>query len=489
MSGTSAGSKEQRRPSADGAHDRAAVRSDAGTARVRALLDAVPTPLALFDERDRLIHANALFDAFPEIADVVAARLSLGCGVGDQPERMVVGHGGQHRLVEVTVARLTADGRPLGRLLCVRDIGDGDPPNDRLSALGRLAAGLVHDVNNALNPILAATHLLKLRAGDPAAVREYADRIAAAVESGAATAARVGRFIRQQPPAYGFEDIVDLSLLADEAIATIQPGGTGLPPRAGGAGVVVDLRLAPAVRVRGTPSDLREGVLALLHNALDAMPGEGTLTVETRLDGSAAVLEVRDTGHGMSRETCVRAFEPFFTTRGNRRLGLGLAEVYGIARRHGGVAALDSVPGSGTVAWLRLPLARAELRPENREGLRDRRRRVLLVEDDGDNRELLCAMLRAEGHDVMSARGIAEATAMLERTDQAHEPFDVLLTDIGLPDGSGWELVDTARQRWPWLRVGVVSGWEAERTDGAGAHFILRKPIRGDDLAALVAER
>ena len=356
----------------------------------------------------------------------------------------------------------------------------------RLSAVGQLAAGVMHDVNNALNPIMAAAYLLRHHAGSPDAVRDYADRIQKAAEIGAATASRVGRFIRQEPVHAGGDVEVDLSVLADEVLDLTEP--MRLQRSSESREVSIVRMLAEGVITRGIPGEIREALLNLVQNAIDAMPEGGTITVRTATDGGDACIAVRDTGVGMSAEVRERAFEPFFTTKGSKGSGLGLAEVYGIARRHRGTATISSVPGRGTEVMLRFPRqAPAGVEPERATAAPTQPRRILVVEDHDDGREFLRRILQGDGHDVVAVASCAEARRALASQDT--RSFDLMLTDVGLPDGNGWDLVSSTKAAFPQLRIGVITGWEpnvgAERTDGA--EFVLRKPLRAPELKAHIA--
>jgi PAS domain S-box-containing protein len=352
----------------------------------------------------------------------------------------------------------------------------------RLAAVGQLAAGVMHDVNNALNPIMAAAYLLEMNAENPVAVRDYAVRIARAAETGAATAARVGRFIRQEPLLGSREESVDLSVMVEEVVAMTRPLWQ---ERAKGGVVKLEESLAPKAMVRGIAGELREALLNLVQNALDAMAGGGTLRIRTMADGTEASVAVSDTGIGMSAEVRERAFEPFFTTKGVNGTGLGLAEVYGIARRHRGRAEIESAPGEGTTVRLVFPAGGADPVPVPAPPRRPRQvRRILLVEDHTDSREFMQALLESDGHIVRSVRNVEEARERLEDDSFA---LDVLVTDIGLPDGSGWDLVAFARERRPALRIGVVTGWEPRNEQDPACDFTLRKPVGAADLLAEIA--
>jgi signal transduction histidine kinase/CheY-like chemotaxis protein len=352
----------------------------------------------------------------------------------------------------------------------------------RLAAVGQLAAGVMHDVNNALNPIMAAAYLLEANASNPVAVKDYAVRIAKAAETGAATAARVGRFIRQEPLQGEREETVDISQVAGEVVDMTRPLWA---ERARGGTIQLDQETAHDAIIVGIAGEIREALLNLVQNALDAMIGGGTLGLRTAVSDDEVRLEVRDTGTGMTAEVRERAFEPFFTTKGRDGTGLGLAEVYGIVKRHRGQAQIESMPGVGTTIRLIFPRATrlAEATPGQTVSRRRTPRRVLIVEDHPDSREFMQALLESDGHRVEVAEDVAAATAKLEANEQ---PYDVIVSDIGLPDGSGWDLIATARRQWPDLRIGVVTGWEP-RSGPSEADFTLRKPVRTSELLANVA--
>jgi signal transduction histidine kinase/CheY-like chemotaxis protein len=388
----------------------------------------------------------------------------------------------QVRRSAVLFERVSTEAERLERMVAARtqevlELQEARARERRLAAVGQLAAGVMHDVNNALNPIMAAAHLLDINADNPDAVRDYAARIARAAETGAATAERVGRFIRQDPLTGERDETVDLAVVANEVVAMTRPLWA---ERARGGVVRLERADEDSVLARGIVGEVREAMLNLIQNALDAMPGGGTLSITTSVCNGEACIEVRDTGAGMSAEVRDRAFEPFFTTKGTRGTGLGLSEVYGIMKRHRGRVEIDSSPGAGTAVRLAFPLA-VELEsivpPVGRVRVT---RRILLVEDNVDGREFMLELLVTEGHIVECVSTARDALAYLTNGDVP--PYDLLLTDIGLPDGSGWDLVAEVRARWPGLRIGVVTGWEARSGGAATADFVLRKPVRTKEL-------
>ncbi len=510
-------------------------------ARFMAVFDALPLALALVDQRLLIVHANPRFlaltgiqpaqighryvhDTFPvEDCDLTAAVIAAARGLpgvsttvlvrcGDagrsamasclpipdaptEPHVLVVlrelrgadGPSGTDAARDAILAALPRELPPRsGAHLRAPDLDAVDLARSRerrLAAVGQLAAGVMHDVNNALNPIVAASYLLDIHADDPVKVRQYAARIAAAAETGAATAARVGRFLRQDPVDASDRVAVDLGMLAEEVLAMTHPLWA---ERAHGGPVQLVTAFDPAVLIHGVAGEVREALLNLVNNALDAMARPGKLSARVYREGEQAVAEIADDGVGMPPEVAERAFDPFFTTKGKRGSGLGLAEVYGIMRRHGGHAELRSEPGGGTNVRLVFPVAAASdvevppARPARSA------RRVLVVEDNADGREFTRALLQSDGHGVEVVAGVHEALALLTARQATDDAFDVVVTDIGLLDGSGWELALAVRSRWPDVRVGLITGWDAATDPQADVHFVLRKPIRTQHLLAAV---
>ena len=490
---------------------------------VSTLLDLLPIPVRFFDSSGVLSRRNAVAtfddanmrgltlrdfwerdqprhtdggDHIP-FAEWPGARATDGQLV--RAVQMVVVRRHLRHTIELSAAPVLDDhSNVTGVILVEREIETTAPGNKanelmevrardrRLAAIGQLAAGVMHDVNNALSPIMQAAYLLRLQADNPVAVRDYAERIRIAAETGAATASRVGRFIRQEPLHGKLESLLELSESMDEVLELSLPMHRGRTPERGIVNVVREYQ--PHVTIRGNAGEIREALLNLVQNASDAMSQGGTLTVRTFVREGQACIEVADTGEGMSAEVRERAFEPFFSTKGAGGTGLGLAEVYGIAKRHGGSAVIESVRGSGTSVTLCFPFEREAPAPRARQVQTTSPLRVLVVEDHDEGREFLRRLLTSDGHSVEAVRTCADARHRLEASGRE---FDVMLTDVGLPDCSGWELVAHARERLPSLRVGVITGWEpsAHSGDSRGAAFVLRKPLRAAELLAHIAGR
>jgi PAS domain S-box-containing protein len=369
----------------------------------------------------------------------------------------------------------------------------------KMEAIGRLAGGIAHDFNNLLAVIGGRAELLRQRlsADDPR--RRHVDVIGGAVRRGAGLARQLLAFGRRQVLR---PRVLDLNEVVREAEPLLR--------RLVGEDIdfAVTLGAAPS-RILADPVQLEQILLNLSANARDAMPHGGRLTIETRLArldpalagghtgaaaGDCVALTVADTGVGMSEEVRTRAFEPFFTTKApGQGTGLGLATVYGVVKQMGGHITLESAVGRGTAVTVYLPLAaEAHATPEAASGDRAPRggnETVLLVEDEGDVRELAIEMLEGYGYRVLSAGSPAEALTLAERHGG---PIHLLLTDVVMPGLSGPELARRLESLRPGLRVLYMSGYSEHPTlqrdvlDPEAA--LLPKPFTSEELAGRVRE-
>jgi signal transduction histidine kinase len=226
---------------------------------------------------------------------------------------------------------------------------------ERLSAFGEMAGGVVHDFSNALMSIIGYSDMLLHNAvarGDEATMLDYLGIINTAGRDGAHVVGRLRDFYRPRGAADMFETL-DLNEIASQSIALAKPRSAS---RGATRGISYASDFDPAVTATGIAPELREVITNLLLNAVDATPGEGRITVRTRQQGQEALLEVQDSGVGMSAEVRNRCLEPFFTTKGEAGTGLGLAMVFGIIQRHQGTMEIESEPGEGTTFRIRLPM-------------------------------------------------------------------------------------------------------------------------------------
>jgi len=303
---------------------------------------------------------------------------------------------------------------------------------EKMSALGELASGVAHDFNNTLAGILGRAQLL-LETKDAERLEKGLNIIIKSARDGAKTVKRIQDFARQRRD-HDFQTVEVRQLLLDAGEIT-RPRWKNRA-EAANINIQLEIRCDHDVRVMGDESELREVLVNLVFNAVDAMPEGGTLTLSANAEGETVDLWCRDTGTGMTEDTRLRIFDPFFTTKDQLGMGLGLAVSYGIIRRHEGNVMVESDIGSGTTFRISLPSAPA-VRPAQAIGLVSRapasfkagQARILVVDDEESVRDLLRDILEKEGCQTVVAECGREALSLFENGD-----FDAVFTDIGMPD-------------------------------------------------------
>lgn len=370
---------------------------------------------------------------------------------------------------------------------------------ERLRALGQMASGIAHDINNAISPVALYTEsLLEREAGLSARGRRQLETIQRAIDDVAETVARMREFYRPRD-AQAASVQVDLNPLVQQVLDLTRARWRDMPQR---AGIVIDVvtelpeTLAPVMASEG---EVREALTNLVFNAVDAMPMGGTLTLRTLqavdADGSTSVqLEVGDSGLGMDEETRRRCLEPFFTTKGDRGTGLGLAMVYGTMQRHGGGIEIDSVPRQGTTVRLRFrpageqpPVASdwGRLEPSVVSSMH-----LLLVDDDPVLVRSLSEILESEGHRVTVAAGGQQGIEAFRAALARGEAYDAVITDLGMPKVDGSQVAQAVKALAPGTPVVMLTGW-GRRMNETGERLphvdhLLSKPPRLGELRALL---
>ena len=359
---------------------------------------------------------------------------------------------------------------------------------ERLRALGQMASGVAHDFNNALVPILGFSELLQLSPGvmaDHQRAMSYIGMIHTAAGDAAKVVSRLKQFYRKQDEGDAFVE-VDLCKLVTQAITLTQPKWKD-QAQAAGATIRVESSLGEVPPVLGDESALREVLTNLIFNAVDAMPAGGSITVRTRRDGVSAVVEVTDTGSGMSDEVRKRCLEPFFTTKGERGTGLGLSMVFGIVQRHGGLVDIESELGKGTTFILRLPMqkhgANAVAHAAADEAGATCNLGILVVDDEPEVRSFVSAALTHDGHRVELASDGAEGLRRFR--DGA---FDMVITDKAMPGMSGDQMASAMKLMKPGTPVILLTGFGQflDKADLPGVDVLLSKPVGIQQLRAAV---
>lgn len=408
-----------------------------------------------------------------------AVQCTLG-GAEQQFEVRVICTDGRVRCMEAHTSPLWRDGSITGVMVFMSDITERKlaqalaARSDKLRALGELSAGVVHNLNNSLTVIQGRAQLLLMRSAEESNKKSL-EVITQAVSDCSQTLRRLLDFSRRETARHPVP--VDLSELIASSVEIARPKWQAAAAERTGS---IDVRFdapAPAF-TRGDSSELREVVLNLIFNAVDAMPQGGTIEAGTRVEGQTARFWIADTGAGMPSEVVARIFEPFYTTKGERGTGLGLSASHGIIENHGGDIDVISKPGKGTRFEVILPLHEASLpvmaAPVAPAGS-NKAARVLVVEDEEKVRVLLNDAFRAEGHDVTEATTGAEALKQLDKNE-----FDLMVCDLGLPELSGLHVARWVKEFRPDLPVIIATGFaemiEEEDYTKARIDDVIRKP-------------
>jgi signal transduction histidine kinase len=340
---------------------------------------------------------------------------------------------------------------------------------ERLSALGQMASGIAHDINNAISPIALYTEsLLDTEPNLSARARGYLETTQRAIEDVAATVGRMREFYRQRGTQLVLAP-VNLSELAQQVVDLTRARWSDMPQQ---RGIVIKMQteLAPRLPVvMGAESEIRETLTNLIFNSVDAMPEGGTLTLRTKVSELAGTtasphvqVEVTDTGLGMDDETRRRCLEPFFTTKGDRGTGLGLAMVYGMVRRHSADLEIESAVGRGTTMRLIFPVPAAvaveAVQPPTPSAIVAAPLRILVVDDDPTLLKSLRDILEADGHTVVTANAGQTGVDTFSAA-QRNAPFAVVITDLGMPDVDGRKVASAIKGMSPSTPVILLTGW------------------------------
>jgi signal transduction histidine kinase/ActR/RegA family two-component response regulator len=371
---------------------------------------------------------------------------------------------------------------------------------ERLRALGQMASGIAHDINNAISPISLYTEsLLERETNLSERARGYLVTIQRAIDDVARTVSRMREFYREREAQLTLER-VELNRAIRQVVELTRPRWNDLPQQ---RGAMVDLRMELAEslpEIMGAEHEIRDALTNLIFNAVDAMPTGGTITVRTRelalTEGrSRSLVEVTDTGVGMDEDTRRRCLEPFYTTKGERGTGLGLAMVYGMIQRHSAELQIESEVGAGTTVRLDFPThASSVIYPSQmtRPVVSTRRLRILLVDDDPVLIKSLHDTLQEDGHLVSEAQGGQAGIEAFAAAHQGAERFDVVITDLGMPHIDGRKVSTSIKEIAPTTPVILLTGWGRRMIDEnetpPGVDRVLSKPPRLTELRAALAE-
>ena len=396
---------------------------------------------------------------------------------------------GRVRHLELRGSRIDYLGRPAAECLLV-DMTESKRLRERLSeteklrALGELASGVAHDFNNLLGAILGRAQLLRRRPMAQDVDHDLAV-IEKAAQDGRETVRRIQEFSRTRRDKQ-FANVDLCGVMADALEIT--------KSRWKDDALLREVQVTPFLDARGVPpilgnaSELREVFTNLILNAVDAMPRGGRIALSCRGEGDRVIAKVADTGVGMTEGVRQNIFDPFFTTKGARGMGLGMSVVYGIVTRHGGKIDVETTLGKGTTFVIDFPVSReSQITVAGTDGVALpqllRPGRILVVDDEPDVAEVVKDVLTSAGHQVDTALSGAKALQLAKLTT-----YDLVFTDLGMPDMSGWDVAEKLRKERPDLIVALVTGWgtSLDQADAMrrGVSAIVHKPFEIDELVA-----
>jgi signal transduction histidine kinase/ActR/RegA family two-component response regulator len=374
---------------------------------------------------------------------------------------------------------------------------------ERLRALGQMASGIAHDINNAISPIALYTEAMLEREPLSDRARGYLTTIQRAIDDVAQTVGRMREFYRPREQELQLAD-VELNPLIQQVVDLTRARWNDLAQK---RGVMIELKSMLASdlpTIRGAENEIRDALTNLVFNAVDALPNGGAIEIRTRgatFSGHSGVtqpcvhLEVVDNGVGMEEETRRRCLEPFFTTKGDRGTGLGLAMVYGMAKRHSAGLDIESRVGAGTTIRLTFNAGPPQVASTGRHLqplFATRSLRVLLIDDDPSLLESLRSALEDEGHKVTTANGGQSGIDSFRDAQKAGRLFDIVITDLGMPYVDGRQVVASLRAMSPGTPIILLTGWgqhvSNDQERAPQMDRLLGKPPRIRELRAALAE-
>jgi signal transduction histidine kinase/CheY-like chemotaxis protein len=326
---------------------------------------------------------------------------------------------------------------------------------EKLKVLGDIAGGVAHDFNNILGTILGRVQLLQKKIDDPELKQEL-ETIETATLEGRTTVRTLQDFTHLSRRSQ--HATADLNKVIQEAIENTSPAWKSTARR---AGITIDLHsdLQPVPIVIGSHEELREAFSNVILNSVEALPEGGNIWISTGLSDGNVFLRIADDGIGMDENTKNKMFFPFFSTRGKKGSGMGLSMVYGIMFRNQADISVKSSPGEGAefTFVFSLPEDTEPDRPADEIAARPSDLKILLVDDEAALLDVVGDMIDYMGHNCRKADGGRAAIEMLEE-----EKFDLVVTDLGMPEVGGWEVARFCRNRYPRMPVILISGWGAQ---------------------------
>lgn len=351
---------------------------------------------------------------------------------------------------------------------------------ERLHALGQMASGIAHDFNNHLMPVLGFSEILMDNPqsfSDKERVMNYLKMINTSARDAANVVSRLREFYRMKEEGEKFLPVEPNSIV-QQVISLTQPRWKD-QAMASGKCISIETEFGDVSMISANEAELREMLINLIFNAVDALTHGGKIKIGTRMCGGRVVFEISDTGKGMTEEVLKRCMEPFFSTKGEKGTGLGLSMVFGAVNRHEGSIETESEPDKGTTFRLYFPVVKEEsLISSGKEERKNkpRRLRVLVVDDEPKVRDVICRYLERDGHCAFTASNGREGVEKFLTDD-----FDLVITDRAMPEMTGDAMAAAIKKIMPRVPVIMLSGFadlmSATGEKPPGVDFVVGKPV------------
>jgi len=399
---------------------------------------------------------------------------------------------GEIRNIEMRNRKIRDSEGNLSFVALVRDITEKKKMEEqllqaeKLRAVGEMASGVAHDFNNALAVILGNTQLLLYTAKDEE-LKETLQTIEKVSKDAAQTVRRLQDFTRKRIHQELFK--LDVNSIVKDAVEITKPRWKD---EVQGRGIHIEMvsNFEEVPPVAGNASELREVIANILFNAVDAMPGGGKIAIRTFQRKEKVYIQISDTGIGMTEEVRKKVFEPFFTTKPFSNTGLGLSMSYGIIKRFGGEIDVESSIGKGATFTLSFPTGadgQEEVILSSFAVKEESRAKILVIDDEESVRSVLSRILSQVNHQVTVAENGEEGIRLF-----GEKEFDIVLTDLGMPGMSGWEVCRAIKKMSPSTPVGMITGWGTgvgqDKMKEYDLDFLIPKPFDFGQILSVLDE-
>ncbi len=358
---------------------------------------------------------------------------------------------------------------------------------ERLSAIGELGSGVAHDFNNALQGILGNLELALFSDINPE-TRDFITTAIKSVQDATARVSQLQRFAKKNTIEQHEYESINLKDIIDDSIAQTRILWKDDAQKKG-LTFNINTHYQEDVFVRGNSGELRSVLYNLIKNSIQAMPQGGTIDIGTRRDGDKAYMSIADTGIGMDDDTAKKIFQPFFTTKGYEQgKGLGMSAAYTVITEHkGSIYVKRSKPETGTEIEMMLPYFNPEIFADKITQEYSGIAKILWVDDEKAIRVIVEKMVSLMGHEIDVVSSGMEALELL-----ANKKYNLMITDIGMPNMSGWQLTEKIKGKYPGMKVAVVTGWgvdvEPEQKAKYEVEYALGKPVDMKKIKNLISE-